>query len=113
MAYHQHFFTCADEVAKTYARPSQRIVYYLITDSAHLRKAAVEAFPSRVVISGLPQKHQELGGPEHEKETASFDPKKVLLAADGLHGTIAESWSFSATDFKVNGATAGLLTPAH
>lgn len=84
----------------TYAKPSQKVVYLLITDSAHLRQDAVRAYPSSLVVSGLAQKHNELGGQEQRKAKLEEDRKKeelfdleeVVEDADGLMNTLAETW---------------------
>lgn len=97
---HSHFFQCAQQVAMTYAKPSQKIVFYLITDSAHLRRDAVRAYPTSVVVSGLAQKHNELGGQEQRKAQLEedratdelFDLEEVMEDADGLMNTLAETW---------------------
>jgi hypothetical protein len=97
---HSHFFECAQQVAMTYAKPSQKIVTFLITDSAHLRQDAVRRFPSSVVVSGLAQKHIEIGGKDQLKAdseaekntTALFDLEKVMEDADGFMNTLAETW---------------------
>lgn len=101
---HSHFFECAQQVATRYAKPGQQIIQYLITDSAHLREDAVRVFFSdSVVISGLQQKHNELGGKEQRKAQAKedrtaeelFDLEQVEADADGLMNTLAEMWTFS------------------
>lgn len=97
---HSHYFECAQQVALTYAKPSQKTVFFLITDSAHLRQDAVRHFPSSVVVSGLAQKHIEIGGKaqikaesEAEKDSdALFDLEKVKADADGFMNTLAETW---------------------
>jgi hypothetical protein len=83
---YRYFFNCADAaagsfsfslsllfilttfplLAATYAQPGQRVVYYLITDSAHLRNEAVKAFADKIVISGLHQQHGEEFVPDEE-----------------------------------------------
>lgn len=50
---HKEFFQCADQLAETYALPDQKVLYYLVTDSAHLRQDAMQKLRDRVVISGL------------------------------------------------------------
>jgi hypothetical protein len=50
---HHKYFTCADQIARRYSRPGQRIVYYLISDSNYLIYDALQKFPDKVVVTGL------------------------------------------------------------
>lgn len=86
---HSQYFTCADAVARTYADPSQRVVYYLITDSRVLERDALRQFGDRVVVTGLEQAHAEVE-PDFSEGTQT-----VEHAADGLMRTVAESWIFA------------------
>ncbi|GAA5952790.1 hypothetical protein JCM8115_002350 [Rhodotorula mucilaginosa] len=92
---HSQYFTCADAVARTYADPSQRVVYYLITDSRVLERDALRQFGDRVVVTGLEQAHAEVE-PDFSEGTQT-----VEHAADGLMRTVAESWIFASTDFQI------------
>lgn len=51
------FFDCADQLAETYMLPDQRLVYFLVTDSAHLRKDAQNRFGNKVIVSGVGIEH--------------------------------------------------------
>lgn len=86
---YQPFFQCAEQVARVYAKPSQKIVYFLISDSNNLKKMAVEAYPDRVVLSGMNAQHAEIAAGEGYKAT------------DGMMTTIAESWALASTDFQI------------
>ena len=86
---HSQYFACADAVARTYADPSQRVVYYLITDSRVLERDALRQFADRVVVTGLEQAHAEVE-PDFSEGT-----RTVEHAADGLMRTVAESWIFA------------------
>lgn len=98
---HAHFFECAEQVASTYAHPSQKVVLYLVTDSVHLREDAVKAFPDgKVVVSGFHPQHLELawtdvarglGGVE-PVEAEELDVKEIKLSLDGMMETVAENW---------------------
>lgn len=92
---HSQYFTCADAVARTYADPSQRVVYYLITDSRVLERDALRQFGDRVVVTGLDQAHAEVE-PDFSEGTRTLEH-----ATDGLMRTIAESWIFASTDFQI------------
>lgn len=89
VALHPQYFTCAEAVARTYAHPSQRIVYYLITDSHALERDALRRFGDRVVVTGLKQAHVEI------KTDTSTGLVSIKRAADGFMRTIAESWIFA------------------
>ncbi|TNY24182.1 Proteophosphoglycan ppg4 [Rhodotorula diobovata] len=95
VALHPQYFTCAEAVARTYAHPSQRIVYYLITDSHALERDALRRFGDRVVVTGLKQAHVEI------KTDTSTGLVSIKRAADGFMRTIAESWIFAGTDFQI------------
>lgn len=96
---HQHYFACADAVARTYAHPAQRPVYYLMTDSKTLREDALQSYPDRLVVSGLTQSHMEIAQGTGEDHSAGWTTMKE--AADGMMTTVAESWTFAATDFSI------------
>lgn len=86
---HANYFRCADQVARAYAHKNQRIVYYLISDSMHLKHDALRAFPDKVVISGLESVHPEM----YEDG--------VTDQANGMQNAIAEQYALSGTDFQV------------
>lgn len=88
---HSQYFTCADAVARKYAHPSQKVVYYLITDSHKLEREALRRFGDRIVVTGLKQAHVEI------KTDRSKGLSAIKLAADGFMRTIAESWIFAGT----------------
>ncbi|BGP53273.1 hypothetical protein JCM8202v2_000832 [Rhodotorula sphaerocarpa] len=93
--HHSRYFTCADAVARTYAHPSQKVIYYLITDSRVLEKDALRRLGDRVVVTGLKQAHVEI------KTDTSTGMRAIRRAADGFMRTIAESWIFAGTDFQI------------
>ncbi|GAA6034724.1 hypothetical protein JCM8097_001139 [Rhodosporidiobolus ruineniae] len=106
---YQQYFTCAEEVAATYASPGQRPLWYLITDSAALRRNAAAQYPDRVVVSGLAQHHNELrvnGQPLAEAVTHAGSGGKASVEQleseiEGMQNTVAESWIFSDVDFAL------------
>ncbi|ORY58335.1 hypothetical protein BCR35DRAFT_247179, partial [Leucosporidium creatinivorum] len=96
---HSQFFECAEQVASTYAIPSQKIVYYLVSDSAHLREDALRAFPDgKVVLSGFHPQHLELALTDTEE---GMDLDGIRASLDGMMETIAENWIFAGTDFQL------------
>ncbi|GAA5857662.1 hypothetical protein JCM8547_004321 [Rhodosporidiobolus lusitaniae] len=110
---HQHWFDCANEVVETYALPSQRPLYFLITDSAHLRQSASLAFPDRVVVSGLAQHHNELRDDSNKLLRVTEDQGRARTVEEmkeeleGLQNTVAESWIFEAMDFALLSKNSG------
>ncbi|GAA6030181.1 hypothetical protein JCM8097_009302 [Rhodosporidiobolus ruineniae] len=93
--HHSKYWTCAAQLAKRHAHPSQKILYYLVTDSKKLEESALKAFPDQVIVTGLPQSHDEI----LYKDKSGVEVAHG--AAKGFLHTIAESWIFSATDFQV------------
>ncbi|KAL8287581.1 hypothetical protein RQP46_003439 [Phenoliferia psychrophenolica] len=87
--HHRHFFDCASQVASARAHPSQRIVYYLVSDSRSLKEAAVAAYPELVVVSGLEPHHVEV------------DHNGTRVALDGQHIAVAEMWTLRDVDFHI------------
>lgn len=85
---HSQYFRCADAVARTYADPSQKVLWYLISDSRTLERDALATFPDKVVITGLKQSHVEI-------TTGSAAWKGVKGASDGFLRTVAESYIFA------------------
>ncbi|GAA5988285.1 hypothetical protein JCM11641_006650 [Rhodosporidiobolus odoratus] len=92
---HQQYFDCAAQLAKRYAHPTQKIVYYLITDSNTLEEDALRVFNGTVVVSGMEQSHAEL------KFLGKSGAEVAQGSADGYMNTISESYIFSGTDFQI------------
>ncbi|GAA5919295.1 hypothetical protein JCM6882_007829 [Rhodosporidiobolus microsporus] len=104
---HQHWFDCAAEVVETYAAPTARPLFFLITDSATLRASAASAYPDRVIVSGLLQRHNELRDDQNqllhvtEEEGRARSVGEMKEELDGLQNTVAESWIFESMDFAL------------
>lgn len=92
MEKHSQYFTCAEQVARTYAHPAQRVVYYLISDSRTLREDALQKFPDQVIASGLEQSHMEIAAGSGNNSAGWATMKD---ATDGMMRTVAESWTFA------------------
>ncbi|GAA5903512.1 hypothetical protein JCM6882_006569, partial [Rhodosporidiobolus microsporus] len=92
---HSQYFTCAAQIAKRHAHPSQKVLYYLITDSHNLEQSALKMFPDRVVVAGFEPSHDEIAFKDKE------GPEVVKGSADGFMRTIAESWIFAGTDYQI------------
>ncbi|KAK4699079.1 hypothetical protein P7C70_g7187, partial [Phenoliferia sp. Uapishka_3] len=82
---HSAFFKCADQLAETYALPDQKILYYLVTDSMHLRDDAIRKFGDKVVVTGA--------GIEHIHQRSGH--------ADGVFNAVLEEWILAKTDYRV------------
>nr|CAG8601412.1 5690_t:CDS:2 [Entrophospora candida] len=81
---YSHFFSCADQITRTYAPPNKKVIYYLVTDSIKLREEAYSKF-NHVIISGF-----------------SIDPGHDYYDhADGVNNAIVENWILSKTDYRV------------
>lgn len=97
---HSSFFTCAAQVAERYALPSQRVIYYLVSDSEALKADALAKFPDKVVVSGLKAKHTDpllkLGGKKSDTKE-----KKERDVMEGAWDSVVESWSLAETDFRI------------
>lgn len=89
---YQQYFTCADQVARTYAHPGQRIVYFVISDSRTLREDALQKMPDRVIVLGLEQSHIEIAAGSGNNSAGWATMKE---AADGMMTTVAESWTLA------------------
>ncbi|CAJ0848945.1 6421_t:CDS:2 [Entrophospora sp. SA101] len=82
---YSHFFSCADQITRTYAPPNKKVIYYLVTDSIKLREEAYSKF-NHVIISGF-----------------SIDPGHDYYDhADGVNNAIVENWILSKTDYRVS-----------
>jgi len=92
-------------IAETYAKPGQRVVYYLITDSAHLRNEAVEAYADKIVISGLHQVHGEEFVPDEQVPPGQLHMKKINYVYPGEMDTIAETWTYAGSLFRLSPLT--------
>ncbi|GAA5857700.1 hypothetical protein JCM8547_004335 [Rhodosporidiobolus lusitaniae] len=92
---YDNYFTCASQLARRYAHPSQRIIYFLLTDSKALQADALRAYPDRVIVTGLEASHDELGNLGQR----GFDVVKRAL--DGYARTVAESYIFAGTDAQI------------
>ncbi|KAI5479092.1 hypothetical protein MNV49_004091 [Pseudohyphozyma bogoriensis] len=88
---YRHFFHCADQVALTRARKDQRVVYFLLSDSEHLKAEALAKWPDRIVTTGL--------GASHRLDDQVT--KDVYAVADSLQTAVADSWTQEAADFLI------------
>lgn len=92
---HRPFFRCARELASTYALPTQRIVYYLVTDSLSLKVDAQRVFGSKLIVTdSVPQHVHQKGG--HE---------------DGVFNAVVENWILKKTDMRVVTQDSGFVSP--
>jgi len=90
---HSQFFRCARELGETYSSPSQQVVYYLVTDSAHLKSDARSVLGSKLVTTDMVPQHV------HQKSGH----------VDGVFSAVVEDWILAKTDMMV--ATQVKLVP--
>lgn len=114
MERHIKYFTCANQIATRYARPGQKIIYYLVSDSNNLLADALAKLGDRVVVSGLglwsfllPVRScanisETVTGIRH------LDPHLGIDSSDGsldlgsaTTNAVAEAWTLASTDYKV------------
>ncbi|KAI5475246.1 putative glycosyltransferase [Pseudohyphozyma bogoriensis] len=89
---YKHYFKCAEQVAKSRARKDQKVVYYLLSDSNHLKADALAKFPDRVVTTGL--------GASHPLEDDGVK-KETFAVAHSLQDAIADSWVQESADVMI------------
>lgn len=54
---HISFFRCARELGETYAQPDQRVVFYLVTDSQHLKEDAQRVLGTKLITTDFAPQH--------------------------------------------------------
>ncbi|SCV68125.1 BQ2448_246 [Microbotryum intermedium] len=100
-AAHRAFFECAEKVAARLARPDQKIVYYLVSDSEALKRNALHQYPDRVILSGLSAAHPEIAA----EDLDPVEEKKRIL--DGASEALIEGWLLGKTDFQILSVDSG------
>ena len=91
---HRPFFECARQLAETYADASQKTVYYLVTDSANLKRDAARELGSQLVVTDMVPQHV------HQKSGH----------ADGVLGAVVEDWILQKTDMRVITQDSGFVS---
>lgn len=97
VARYQAYFKCAEEVGTTYKLAGQKVVYYLVSDSAHLKAQALELHPDLVVLTGMEAHHPEV----EALYRAEGADESISQAGDQLMTTVAESYILAGTDFQI------------
>ncbi|KAI5474811.1 putative glycosyltransferase [Pseudohyphozyma bogoriensis] len=87
-----YFFQCAERVSQVYARQDQKIVWFLLSDSEHLKQAALRVFPDKVVVSGI--------GASHLGDQNKY-AKNTTETLDRFQDSIADSWIQEGADFQL------------
>ncbi|KPV73391.1 uncharacterized protein RHOBADRAFT_45968 [Rhodotorula graminis WP1] len=82
---HVSFFRCARELGETYARKDQRVVFYLVTDSAHLKHDAQRVLGNKLVTTDMVPQHV------HQKSGH----------VDGVMNAVVEDWILAKADMLV------------
>ncbi|GAA6050866.1 hypothetical protein JCM3770_005746 [Rhodotorula araucariae] len=82
---HISFFRCARELGETYARKDQRVVFYLVTDSAHLKQDAQRVLGNKLITTDMVPQHV------HQKSGH----------VDGVMNAVVEDWILAKADMLV------------
>ncbi|GAA6039174.1 hypothetical protein JCM8097_000453 [Rhodosporidiobolus ruineniae] len=82
---HTQFFRCAKELGATYAQPGQKVIFALVTDSAHLKDDAQRVFGDRLVTTDMKPQHV------HQKSGH----------AEGVFSAVVEDWILAKADMLV------------
>lgn len=91
---HRPFFECARQLADTYADPAQKTIYYLVTDSANLKRDAARILGSQLIVTDMVPQHV------HQKSGH----------ADGVLGAVVEDWILQKTDMRVITQDSGFVS---
>ncbi|KAM0792227.1 hypothetical protein ACM66B_004923 [Microbotryomycetes sp. NB124-2] len=91
------FFRCADQLAQKHASPSQRIVYYLVTDSDTVNTIALEEFQDNVVVSNF----DSMAFDSSMDDVREFQHDKQKQMMDAAMDQVAELWTLASSDFQV------------
>ncbi|KAI5478724.1 ABC transporter [Pseudohyphozyma bogoriensis] len=87
-----YFFNCAERVAQVHARPDQRVVFMLLSDSEHLKKEALAKYPGKVMITGIGASHVA------HNSTGGRSPTQTM---DALQDAVADAWVQEGADFQI------------
>ncbi|KAK4058940.1 hypothetical protein OIO90_000386 [Microbotryomycetes sp. JL221] len=92
------FFKCANDIATKHASSTQRVIFYLVTDSDTVNSVALEEFGDNLIVSNLEPSLAFDSGMEDVRLFEDVDKKNVMNAAmDG----IVELWTLASSDFQV------------
>ncbi|BGP58239.1 hypothetical protein JCM8202_002810 [Rhodotorula sphaerocarpa] len=84
---HIAFFRCARELGETYARPDQRVVFYLVTDSRHLKEDAQRVLGSKLITTDFAPQHVHQKSGHVDGVMSAVVEDYVLAKADMLVAT--------------------------
>ncbi|GAA5985607.1 hypothetical protein JCM10908_007039 [Rhodotorula pacifica] len=84
---HMSFFRCARELGETYARPDQRVVFYLVTDSQHLKEDAQRVLGSKLIMTDFAPQHVHQKSGHVDGVMSAVVEDYVLAEADMLVAT--------------------------
>ncbi|BGP35475.1 hypothetical protein JCM10296v2_007313 [Rhodotorula toruloides] len=82
---HIAFFRCARELGETYARKDQKVVFFLITDSQHLKQDAQRVLGNKLITTDMVPQHV------HQKSGH----------VDGVMSAVVEDWILAKADMLV------------
>lgn len=85
---HISFFRCARELAETYAGLDQRVMFYLVTDSQHLKEDAQKVLGTELITTDFAPRHVHRQKKGHVDGVMSAVVEDYILAkADMLVAT--------------------------
>ncbi|TKA54460.1 hypothetical protein B0A53_03153 [Rhodotorula sp. CCFEE 5036] len=84
---HISFFRCARELGETYARPDQRVVFYLVTDSQHLKEDAQRVLGTKLITTDFAPQHVHQKSGHVDGVMSAVVEDYVLAKADMLVAT--------------------------
>lgn len=90
---HIAFFRCARELGETYARKDQKVVFFLITDSQHLKQDAQRVLGNKLITTDMVPQHV------HQKSGH----------VDGVMSAVVEDWILAKADMLVATQDSGFV----
>lgn len=95
---HRPFFRCAEQVARRFAKPGQKVIYLLMSDSNTLKADARSRLADRVILTGDSSRHMD----KHEHEASErliggFSDVEMDASIDLMSGLQV----FAQTDVKI------------
>ncbi|GAA5868445.1 hypothetical protein JCM3774_005382 [Rhodotorula dairenensis] len=84
---HISFVRCARELSETYARPDQRVVFYLVTDSQHLKDDAQKVLAHKLITTDFAPQHVHQKSGHVDGVMSAVVEDYVLAKADMLVAT--------------------------
>jgi hypothetical protein len=98
----RRFFQCAERIEAAHALPGQRVVWYLMSDSAVLRRAAPSIFGAKLLTDA------DFSGVHTDcKRNANTSACTATAMGDALRHAVGSMLTFSLADYHVITARSG------